>query len=190
MRIAKTSINDQNITQWPGGKTTELVIYPATSSYKERNFQFRISTAVIESDKSTFTKLPGYERVLMLLDGDITLKHKDLHSRKLFPFQKGQFKGDWDTESLGTGIDFNIMTSEDRKGDIVAIQLNKNDEKKINILEDTFCGIYVWQGQVDIEGHKIHLQEKDFAFLEAESGTEVTKITALENSILILAFVF
>ena len=44
---------------WNGGSTTELFIYPMTSKYTSRNFHFRLSTATVNVEESTFTSLPG-----------------------------------------------------------------------------------------------------------------------------------
>ena len=39
--------NQYKTTQWSGGTTTELLIYPSTSKYSERNFKWRISSAKV-----------------------------------------------------------------------------------------------------------------------------------------------
>ena len=54
---------------WSGGTTTELFIFPPTADYQQRNFQFRLSTATVEADRSDFTLLNGISRKLMVLSG-------------------------------------------------------------------------------------------------------------------------
>ena len=54
---------------WSGGKTTEMYLYPQTASYRNRNFLFRISSATVEEEASTFTRLPGIHREILLLNG-------------------------------------------------------------------------------------------------------------------------
>jgi len=95
---------------WSGGTTTELFIFPLTSDYHKRNFQFRLSTATVEKDKSDFTRLIGISRKLMVLDGKITLNHKDHYSRQINKFDVDEFEGDWKTSSIGKCTDFNLMT--------------------------------------------------------------------------------
>ncbi len=46
--------NQQKISTWSGGTTTELFIYPEVAEYSERNFDFRISTATVEVEESNF----------------------------------------------------------------------------------------------------------------------------------------
>jgi len=69
MALLLTPAHEQNTTLWSGGTTTQLCIYPYAATYTGRDFIFRISTATIESEESVFTKLPGYTRILMLLEG-------------------------------------------------------------------------------------------------------------------------
>lgn len=58
-------------TNWSGGDTTELYIYPEDSRYQKRDFLFRLSSATVNLEKSAFTKLDGVSRKLMLLSGEI-----------------------------------------------------------------------------------------------------------------------
>jgi environmental stress-induced protein Ves len=45
--------NPQNTAKWSGGETTELFISPEGSSYKKRDFDFRLSTATVEVNQSS-----------------------------------------------------------------------------------------------------------------------------------------
>lgn len=110
----KTSIFNPkhfHTSQWSGGSTTQLYIFPANASYAERNFQLRISTAKIETEESTFTALPGIHRKLMILNGEINITHEGQYSKHLKPFDVDTFSGDWKTTAKGTCTDFNVMTS-------------------------------------------------------------------------------
>lgn len=53
--------------RWSGGSTTQMMIFPAGSSYRNRDFRFRISSAAVEDAVSVFTKLDGVERFLTVL---------------------------------------------------------------------------------------------------------------------------
>ena len=70
-------------TNWSGGTTTQLYIYPPTADYAKRNFKFRLSTAKVEAEKSDFTSLPGISRQLMILDGDLTITHQKHYSKTI-----------------------------------------------------------------------------------------------------------
>lgn len=60
-------------TQWSGGVTREICIFPTTASLAERNFDVRISSAVIDTPESNFSDFTGYRRYLMPLSGEIVL---------------------------------------------------------------------------------------------------------------------
>ena len=103
---------EQSRSEWSGGTTTQLAIYPADSDYKLRTFKWRISTARVDSDESTFTPLPGIHRYLMILDGNIKLIHEGRRELEMKPFAKDEFEGDWITKSIGRCTDFNLMTKQ------------------------------------------------------------------------------
>ena len=41
----------QKISKWSGGITNQLYIYPENSSYENRNFKWRISSANVEAEE-------------------------------------------------------------------------------------------------------------------------------------------
>lgn len=68
------SAGSHQTSQWSGGSTTELFIYPPTAHYADRNFDFRISSASVTDEQSVFTALPSVSRTLMLLEGQMKLE--------------------------------------------------------------------------------------------------------------------
>ncbi len=117
-------------SKWSGGTTTQLYIYPENELYENRNFTFRISSAEVNLEESTFTKLPNIKRRIMILDGKLKLIHENHHSVTLEKFQQDTFYGDWDTKSYGKVTDFNLMLNENADGFIEYINLE--NEKIIN----------------------------------------------------------
>ena len=105
-----TILTPQQFTtsEWSGGSTTQLYIFPATATYAARDFELRISTAKVEVAASTFTALPGVQRKLMILEGAITITHEGQYSKHLKPFEVDEFSGDWKTTAVGTCTDFNV----------------------------------------------------------------------------------
>jgi environmental stress-induced protein Ves len=101
---------DYTTTQWSGGETTELLIFPLASNFSDRQFDFRISIATINVNESNFTALPGIQRTLLLLEGELQLEHKHHHTSHLLPFDQDSFEGSWETHCLGSGTDMNVMT--------------------------------------------------------------------------------
>ncbi|MGE1102861.1 HutD/Ves family protein [Peribacillus simplex] len=116
--------SEQITSLWSGGKTTQLAIYPEDGDYSNRDFNWRISTADVEVDESLFTHLPGIQRIIMILDGEMLLEHKGNHRVHLQPFEQDRFDGGWATRSIGRVTDFNLMLAEGCEGDLSTIHLN------------------------------------------------------------------
>ncbi len=101
---------------WSGGTTTQLAIYPKGSEYSKRDFKWRVSSATVETDVSTFTSLPGILRYITTLCGTLKLEHKNYHTVTLDPFEVDRFDGAWETISYGQVTDFNLMLSRGTQG--------------------------------------------------------------------------
>lgn len=161
--------NEFQTSRWSGGTTTELLIYPEKAKYSERNFKWRLSSAKVEVSESDFTHLPGISRIIMIIDGKLTLEHKGHHKAVLESFEQDSFMGDWETKSFGKVTDFNLMMNEECTGklqalsvkseDMVKILLNESSEESSQIT-DTF---YVVQGNLQIAE-----QDKVFEVNEGE----------------------
>ena len=97
------------VARWSGGTTTQLAIWPPEGDYARRSFTWRVSSARVEDEESTFTSLPGVERCLMILEGTLRLCHEGHYETVLHPFEQDNFSGDWTTRSWGRVTDFNLM---------------------------------------------------------------------------------
>jgi len=162
--------SDQHKTStWAGGTTTELFIYPETSCYKSLDFNFRLSSATVELEKSNFTPLLGVSRKLMILDGEIEILHENHYSKKLKKFDIDEFEGAWKTSSVGKCVDFNLMTRGVVESDIFSISLKKGESDKISA-SDKFTFLYLYKGQIRINlNHEFFfLEEGDLLFLHSE----------------------
>ena len=103
--------------RWSGGVTTQLAIWPEGADYGARRFDWRISTAIVEDEKSVFTPLPGIHRLLMILDGEIEVTHSGGRALAMKPLSEvDEFDGGWETVSVGRCVDFNLMTVDGYHG--------------------------------------------------------------------------
>ncbi|MFZ5352831.1 MAG: HutD family protein [Bacillota bacterium] len=140
---------------WSGGTTTQLAIHPADSEYEKRNFTWRLSTAVIEVEESQFTDLPGYKRILMILDGELDLVHENRYSKHLQAGEKDSFGGDWKTRSYGMAKDFNLIFSDLCEGDIDYYIFSQSEKKHIkfesNNTDNCTIVVYISEGTVETE---------------------------------------
>jgi uncharacterized protein len=171
---------DYKTSTWSGGNTTELMIYPPEGSYQNQDFLFRISSATVLEEESTFTKLPGVRRNLLVLEGKIKLTHNDSNGYLLSPFEQGAFLGDWDTKSEGKVVDFNLMMKEGAEGKVEPIQLPPKDKENLVVyLGDNkvcFLILYVYEGQITIEDgyEKQIIKEKELAVIEIHNEIKVS----------------
>ena len=101
------------VSEWPGGKTTQIAISPPESLYQNRDFMWRLSSATIETDRSEFTALPDYSRLISVIKGEMLLTHDSGQTIRLLPDMVHSFDGGEPTRSEGRCIDYNLML---RKG--------------------------------------------------------------------------
>jgi uncharacterized protein len=168
----------QFTTNWTGGTTTELAIFPAGATYAKRDFDFRISTATVETESSTFTSLPNYKRILMILEGALEICHDGQYTKKLNSNDQDLFDGGWHTTAKGKVTDFNIMFSEDRNA-----QLTKH-----SFLKDAFHHFstdarfrfgYLLSGNV-LLNQKQTIHPFDFVVFNSSDNYHLTALTNSE----------
>lgn len=95
-------------TEWTGGTTTELFIWPEGASYAERRFSARISTATVDIEESVFTALPGVKRFLTPLCPGFELNVNG--EKTALPYGSVlEFSGGDDVACRGSGRDLNLM---------------------------------------------------------------------------------
>lgn len=170
---------DYKVSNWSGGKTTEMYIYPEDSDYKKRDFYFRISSASVELSESDFTKLEGVDRWITTLDGDLKLSHDYKNFIKLKPFETYEFKGDIETHSYGKVEDFNLMLANGAKGELESIAFN--EKKTINICgEDKQYDFNVFYSpdsdvSIFIENEKTCLKKGDLLVIKVENNLKERK---------------
>ena len=103
-------------SRWTGGETREMAIWPAGSRYLERNFVWRLSSATVEQEESDFSSLPDYDRVLMVLEGEVVLSHEGQRVARLKTLEQDRFDGAYKTHSFGKITDYNLMVRKGNEG--------------------------------------------------------------------------
>lgn len=110
------------VSHWSGGQTAEIALWPPQSSYADRNFLWRLSSATVECETSVFTSLPDYDRIIALLHGELTL---DAAGRRvqLGVCQPYAFDGGTPVTSTGRAVDFNLMLRKGKcRGEMLGLQ--------------------------------------------------------------------
>lgn len=151
-KVNQYQIKKEHLTsKWAGGETTELYIFPEGSEYKKGDFLFRISSATVEIEESSFTPLPGVERILMVLDGQMKLEHENHHSKLLEALDSDHFSGEWNTLSKGRCTDFNLMCKSGSKGKVKGFKASENTEQQID-MDGKSNFIFLYKGCIEING--------------------------------------
>lgn len=144
---------DFKTSRWSGGSTTELYIYPEEAQYKEGNFKCRISSAVVEVEKSDFTSLPKVKRYLSIFSGQLDMVHGGEERISLKPYEVDCFDGGVPTVSFGKVVDFNLMLKNGADGKMEAARLNDKESMEICPREgENLLAVYVKTGSVRING--------------------------------------
>lgn len=113
MILKKVTPDTYIISDWSGGKTTQIAIDPPTALYADRAFNFRLSSATVTLEESDFTPLPDYSRIIAPIEGQLSLTFNGGEAIVLNEMELCRFDGAWQTRSRGKVTDYNLMT---RKG--------------------------------------------------------------------------
>lgn len=183
---------EQHSTQWSGGTTTQLYIFPANAAYSKRDFRVRISTATVADEQSTFTSLPGFSRQLMVLTGNLMIEHEGHHTVQLTPFTSDTFDGSWNTRGTGRVTDFNLMTAEDAKGSLSSRKLKSGEAFSETLSSNTdMIGYYVWEGNAHISSNNEQFKLNAHDFVVIETGKQPTSVhlEAIRDCIVIVSHI-
>jgi len=183
MQIKGTKKRHLQTNTWQGGGTTQLAIYPEGAVYKNLDFIFRISTATIDVEQSAFTVLPNVVREIMVLAGELVIKHKGHHTKQLKKFDTDSFMGDWKTTSMGKATDFNVMTRGNAKAGVKGFSLPERTNKEL-MLDCDVMAIYIYSGEVFIEQAtaKTTLYQGDVALISKENKNELFMLQGIQTS--------
>ncbi|QZY54937.1 HutD/Ves family protein [Crassaminicella profunda] len=184
--------SEQKTSSWSGGTTTQLAIYPKDASYNNRNFKWRISSAKVETTESIFTPLPSFWRLIMIIDGQMHLEHKDHHSISLNPFEQDSFSGEWTTHSYGKVTDFNLMMAKGCKGNLEAIEILEEENIEIVDIHDLYTneftisteGFYCINHHVSIvidQKEEILLQKGNLLLIHMKSPSQKLPLKILNE---------
>lgn len=148
---------DYQISNWQGGETVEVYIYPNSANYKKRDFDFRFSYASVELNESKFTLLNGYNRILIPTKKDLTLVN-NFHLHDLKKDEAFYFKGSDDVKSIGTSEDVNLMYNSKWIADMRSLQLPETLTLGYDVI-----GIFSVKGSCEVDSSKLRIQveEKD-----------------------------
>ena len=172
---------------WSGGTTRELFIAPVDSDYADRNFQVRLSTATVESEECLFTPLAGYERHLMVLEGEAHLEHQGHRSRDLRRFEVDTFDGAWQTLSQGLYRDFNLMVRYGSRGYLTHQLLSEQETLHLSPEPALLRAWYLISGCVELVSGEV-LAAGDLLVIEPGDRLGLRSLQASQLVVSAIAF--
>lgn len=179
---------EQTTSNWSGGTTTQIAIYPKDAVYSERNFKWRLSSAVVELEESVFTSLPGIHRLIMVLEGEMRLEHEGHHTVLLKPFDQDSFNGDWTTKSFGKVRDFNLMMAAGCTGQLTPFELAAKVSTTVAVTSPNSAkvtsALYCVDGSLTVltnDKDSYDLQAGDLLLISASDSTENLSLTLTNN---------
>ncbi|WMJ76875.1 MULTISPECIES: HutD family protein [unclassified Sedimentibacter] len=166
-------------TKWAGGETTQLAIYPYDSVFSNKDFLWRISSATFTSTESTFSDFTGYQRYILPLNGELSLKHSRLYDRSLRKYDVEYFDGSWNTFSKNTldCRDYNFIV---KSGFLSKMQiLNEKEEyllKKSEVV--TFFSVNEFTLELPEHGGKRKVDGFSLYIIETDNEDKVKILNA------------
>ncbi len=168
---------------WASGTTTELFIYPSSGNFLTRDFLFRISTATVEAEETTFSDFSGLTRILMPLEGNLTLFHEGHYTKELRPFEQDTFDGGWSTKSIGKVRDFNVMFKAPATAKLEAFEIFEF-QKIERFVKSEYLVLYVENGSFECE--KVQLQKGDLFVVENAIDEKLEFVCQEQGNILLI----
>lgn len=168
MRLQINKIENAKTVNWAHGTSTELFVFPADGNFQTRDFTFRISTATVEADETDFSDFTGLTRILLILEGNLTLIHEGRYTKQLAPFDQDTFDGGWKTKSKGRVRDFNLMFKEPISGNVEAVHCKEKEARTFALSAD-YDFFFVQSGVFTFQENK--LSTNDLLVIEREKET-------------------
>jgi environmental stress-induced protein Ves len=143
------------ISTWSGGTTTQLFISPEGASLAERNFDWRISSALVEAAESDFTLFDGYERILIPLKGKLEMEHQTpngIIQQNVGEFELARFNGSWPTKGKGKLTDFNVIFKPNYHPKVHVTHFLENT---LFSIEETMHVLFLQEGTYTVNDQKL-----------------------------------
>lgn len=134
MEILLYKERDNIVSRWSGGVTRQLAIFPEDRVFSNRDFVWRLSTAEVEKEETEFTHFPLYDRILMVLEGEVILSFEGERVSRLRRLEQDRFGGEVKTRSFGLIRDFNLIY---RKGGDAYLEAQELVQEARPLAEET-----------------------------------------------------
>ena len=174
--------SEMSISQWAGGSTTQLAIYPPHSSVAAQDFLWRFSSATVEQS-GAFTRFPQHQRLLALRQGagfafaveaklaggvhnaaNQTATHQAEVTRQQ---QTLRFAGAFASSARlldGAVTDINLMLSAGYSGNLLALPLSQQRQPLL-LARPEHSTLLLWTDEVALD---IHLGDQQLSLASGD----------------------
>lgn len=188
MNIDIVTADRMKVSSWSGGKTAEMFIYPPGASYSLRNLRFRVSSATVDADSSVFTSLPGINRFLTVINGNMELVSDNVNM-SVRPYEPVNFDGGAHTVSCGKCVDFNLML-KDCKGSMSAVECAGKMQVELDSNAYTMLYCAAAELSVSVGSESYELASGNLMVIETLDGKSCLNVESGENVKLIKSVVY
>lgn len=180
---------DFKTTEWSGGKTSEIFIWPVDGNYTEREFDWRLSSATVDVPESDFTSLEGFDRYISVLEGELDLTHEDGVSHIVSGQKVYHFSGGIKTHSVGKARDFNLIYKTGMDCEMGRKSLDSGQNLLLEVPKCGFLGVFIVSGTADVvcgNSEYFGIVENNFLFVDSLDDEKIMDIYAEKTVDLII----
>ncbi|MCT6700024.1 HutD family protein [Rheinheimera sp. 4Y26] len=142
-----------SISNWAGGSTLQLAIYPAQSSVAAQDFLWRFSSATVEQS-GAFTQFAAHQRLLALRQGAGFTLQVDNHQAQVDnPYHCLRFAGKSHSSAQlnnGAVTDINLMLAAGYQGNMQAVPLG-SDWQPFMMPRPEHSTLLLWSDELALE---------------------------------------
>ncbi len=179
--------SDYITTQWNGGTTSQIMIWPENAVFSQRKFEWRISKATVNHGESKFTRMDGFQRELYMMTGE-TVLHFQQEEKYIKSGMVIRFSGDSEIRSVGGGTDLNLIMKNGVNGFLEEQEFEAKDQVvSQRNCKWKQCVIYIVFGM--IVGKNLELTAGESVFITSDSMNEMT-LMAKEKTKTVLFYIF
>lgn len=187
MNIEVIKLSEYKEYEWSGGKTTEFYIHPKGVNFRDRTFNYRLSSARFTGTESKFSDFSGYQRYILPLKGCLSIQKQSESKIWLKPYESFAFSGrdEIDSENTAACEDFNFIVREDLPSDFRVFSRSEHIEVEKGgtlLLYGGDMGLEIYAEGNFLCG--LNLSEKRLILIEAEETRMEISLKCLSTPVI------
>jgi len=183
MNYRLVKVDEYKEFQWESGSMMEIAIQPVDSEYRDGDFSWRLSKEVVTEDDSDMNMLDGYDRTVMVLEGDTVFSYEDERVVRLKPLEQDRFSGSSKTKSFGQFTCLDLMVKEGIEGYMDVLEVSETAKTFDNFHKErdkaATNAIYCDKGYCIVKAEQQTIMVREGQLLIMEWGNEIPAYTVM-----------